>query len=39
MPSKPIPILGIAGGLERESYDRYALRDAAGMTPMGTDDW
>ncbi|MEO6392155.1 MAG: NAD(P)H-dependent oxidoreductase [Pyrinomonadaceae bacterium] len=33
--SKPIKILGIAGSLRRESYNRAALRAAAGLLPDG----
>ncbi len=34
--SKPIRILGIAGSLRRESYNRAALRAAAELVPEGT---
>jgi chromate reductase len=33
--SKPIRILGIAGSLRRESYNRAALRAAAELVPAG----
>ncbi|HYP26903.1 MAG TPA: NAD(P)H-dependent oxidoreductase [Blastocatellia bacterium] len=33
--SKPVRILGIAGSLRRESYNRAALRAAAGLVPQG----
>ena len=33
--NKPIRILGIAGSLRRESYNRAALRAAAQLTPEG----
>src|SRR5215471_19784844 len=34
MPSKTIRILGIAGSLRRESYNRYALRAATKLVPQ-----
>src|SRR6185436_10135743 len=34
--TKPIRILGIAGSLRRESYNRAALRAATGLVPEGT---
>ena len=34
--SKPIRILGIAGSLRRESYNRAALRAATKLVPEGT---
>lgn len=33
--TKPIRILGIAGSLRRESYNRAALRAAAELAPEG----
>jgi chromate reductase len=33
--SKPVRILGIAGSLRRESYNRAALRAATGLVPEG----
>ena len=33
--NKPIRILGIAGSLRRQSYNRAALRAAAGLVPEG----
>jgi hypothetical protein len=33
--SKPIRILGIAGSLRRESYNRAALRAATALVPKG----
>ncbi len=33
--SKPIRILGIAGSLRRESYNRAALRAATQLVPDG----
>jgi chromate reductase len=33
--SKPITILGIAGSLRRQSYNRGALRAAAQLAPAG----
>ncbi len=36
MMSKPISILGIAGSLRRESYNRAALRAATKLVPEGT---
>jgi NAD(P)H-dependent FMN reductase len=35
MASKPIHILGIAGSLRRESYNRGALRAATKLVPEG----
>ena len=34
--TKPIRILGIAGSLRRESFNRAALRAATGLVPEGT---
>jgi chromate reductase, NAD(P)H dehydrogenase (quinone) len=34
--STPVRILGIAGSLRRESFNRAALRAAAGLAPAGT---
>ncbi len=34
--SRPVRILGIAGSLRRESYNRAALRAAARLVPDGT---
>ena len=33
--SKPVRILGIAGSLRRESYNRAALRAATELVPEG----
>jgi NAD(P)H-dependent FMN reductase len=33
--SRPVRILGIAGSLRRESYNRAALRAAAQLVPEG----
>lgn len=35
--SKPIHILGIAGSLRRESYNKSALRAATQLVPEGAD--
>ena len=35
MVSKPVRILGIAGSLRRESYNRAALRAATKLMPEG----
>ena len=34
--STPVRILGIAGSLRRESFNRAALRAASGLAPAGT---
>jgi chromate reductase len=36
--SRPVRILGIAGSLRRESYNRAALRAAADLVPEGATD-